>query len=231
MRGGALNQTLTCDYVSEYITTGSDVLKFIVIFIIMILIILGNTCCLVVINSARTKHLFKRRVRYLMNSMSLTDLGIGLFMCPTTLYPALKRCWPFGVEFCQIEALVISGLFQQSTINMVLIAIDRYCIVHFVGYPHFLTAHRLRYVIVTSWVTIFSLYSVYVFGYQQFYYDEIGVNCEPYYENKDYKTAMLALLITSFVLPGLIINFCYTSIFMKASSRKITLLASDDKVR
>lgn len=223
---GALNQSLTCDG-NDHTPTGGDIAKCFVISVIMTLIIVGNICCLVVFNSAKSKRNFTNRLRYMMNSLCLTDLSIGLLMCPSTLYPAVWRCWPFGEFMCKLEALLISALFHESTLNMVLIAIDRYCIVHFQRYNTVMTSRRFLYVIMSTWVMVFSCYAVVIFGLDQFYFDEVGVNCEPFYINPDVTLSVLSIF---YFLPALIFLFCYISIYRTATKRTIMTVSKDDKV-
>ncbi|XP_045189006.1 trace amine-associated receptor 1-like [Mercenaria mercenaria] len=222
---GALNQTLTCTG-NTHTITGGDVLRCIIIIIIMTCIITGNVCCLVVFNSPKTRRQFMKRVRYMMNSLCCTDLSIGLLMCPSTIYPALKHCWPFGVFMCKVEALLISALFHESTLNMVLIAIDRYCIIHFSRYNTIMTSKRFISVIVGTWVTVFTCYAIVIFGTDQFYFDEIGINCEPFYLEP--KVTLTVLSIFYFV-PAIIFVFCYGSIYRTATKRKVLTISSDDK--
>lgn len=50
---------------------------------------------------ATTSSLLKPR--YLLTSLALNDLTIGLLITPFGLLPALFHCWPYGEIFCQIQ--------------------------------------------------------------------------------------------------------------------------------
>lgn len=41
--------------------------------------------------------------RYLITSLALNDLAIGLLITPFGTLPALLHCWPYGEIFCQIQ--------------------------------------------------------------------------------------------------------------------------------
>lgn len=222
---GSLNQNLTCEG-NTHVTTGMDILRCFVIIIIMLLIIVGNICCLVVFNSPKTKNQFSKRMRYIMNSLCCTDLSIGLLMCPSTIYPALKHCWPFGEFMCKFEALLISALFHESTLNMVLIAIDRYCIIHFQRYNTIMTSRRFLCVILATWITVFTAYAIVIFVSEEYYFDEIGINCEPYYLNPSVTITVLSIF---YFIPAAIFVFSYGSIYRTASKRKVLTVAEDDK--
>lgn len=223
----SLNQTFTCEG-NTYKPTGVDIFKTFIIIIIMILIIIGNVCCLVVFNMPRTRKHFMKRVRYTMNSLCCTDLSIGLLMCPSTIYPALYQCWPFGEGFCKIEALLISALFHESTLNMVLIAVDRYFVIHFpLKYNRIMTTRRYLGVICSTWIAVFSVYAIVIFAGEQFYFDRIGINCEPYYENPDVTLSVISIF---YFIPAVLFVFCYGSIYRTAVQRKVLTISTDDKV-
>ena len=226
MGGGVLNQSLTCKG-NQYTPTAGDVIKCIIIIIIMLMIIVGNVICLIVVNGPKTKKMFIRRVRYMMTSLCVTDLSIGALVCPSTIYSALYHCWPFGEALCKIEALLLSALFHESTLNMVLIAIDRYCIVHFTGYNAIMTSRRFLFAIFGTWIAVFFTYAVVIFAGEQFYFDEIGINCEPFYENADVTLTVISIF---YFLPLLLIAFCYLSIYKTATRRKVLSVSPDDKV-
>lgn len=223
---GVLNQSLTCDG-NTHVTSGSDILRCIIIITIMVLIIIGNVCCLVIFNSPKSRKQFMKRVRYMMNSLCCTDLCIGLLMCPSTIYPALKHCWPFGEFMCKLEALLISALFHESTLNMVLIAVDRYCIVHFARYNNMMTSRRFLFVILGTWISVFSCYATVIYVGEEYYFDEIGINCEPYYLNPNVTLSVLSIF---YFVPAIIFVFCYGSIYRTATRRKVLTISADDKV-
>ena len=223
----SLNQSFTCAGVNHEPST-ADILKALGIIIIMIFIITGNVICLIVLNMPKTRKLFVNRVRYTMNSLCCTDLSMGLLVCPSTIYPALYQCWPFGEAVCKIEALFLSALFFESTANMILIAVDRYFIIHYAAsYNNVMTSQRYLFVILCSWVIVFSTCGGFIFAGDQFYYDRIGINCEPYYENPDVTYSMISLF---YLLPVVIFAFCYGSIYRTAVQRRVLSLSSDDKV-
>ena len=223
----SLNQTFTCEG-NTHVPTAGDIIKTLIIIIIMILIIIGNVCCLIVFNMPSTRKHFMKRVRYTMNSLCCTDLSVGALMCPSTIYPALYQCWPFGEGFCKVEALLISALFHESTLNMVLIAVDRYFVIHFpIKYNEIMTTKRYLGVILSTWVVVFSVYAIVIFAGEQFYFDRIGINCEPYYKNA---TVTLTVISIFYFAPALLFLFCYGAIYRIAVQRRVLTVSSDDKV-
>ncbi|WAR21863.1 HRH2-like protein [Mya arenaria] len=222
---GVLKQNMTCKG-NLHEPTGPDKLKCFIIVVVMTLIIVGNVCCIVVFNHPRSKRFFMKRVRYMMTSLSCSDLGFGLLVCPSTIYSSLYHCWPFGDVFCRIEALLISALFHQSTLNMVLIAVDRYCIVHLRRYNSYMSSERFLKLIISTWIVVFTCYSIVIFAGGQYYFDEFGINCEPFYKNEKVTLSVISIF---YFLPSLIFLFCYMSIYRTACKRKVLTISGDDK--
>lgn len=50
---------------------------------------------------------FVLQPRYLITSLALNDLAIGLLITPFGTIPALIHCWPYGEIFCQIQVKCI----------------------------------------------------------------------------------------------------------------------------
>lgn len=50
-----------------------------------------------------------KQPRYLITSLALNDLAIGLLITPFGTIPALLHCWPYGEIFCQIQVSLVPG--------------------------------------------------------------------------------------------------------------------------
>jgi hypothetical protein len=90
-----------------------------------------------------------------------------------------------------------------------------------------MTSKRFLFVIIGTWVTVFTCYAVVIFGTDQFYYDNIGINCEPFY--REPKVTLTVLSIFYFV-PAVIFVVCYGLIYRTATQRKVLTVSPDDKV-
>ena len=211
-----LEQNFTCDGYT-YEPTTKDAIKATVISLVAMGIICGNIISAIVFNSQTGKRAFLKKVRLTMNSLICTDLSMRLFMCPFCVYSALFHCWPFGISFCKIEALVLSALFHESTLSLVLIALDRYFSVHhYLRYNSFMTSRKYIVAIVSTWVLVFSTYAIVIFAGGQFYFDAIGINCEPYYENRN---VTITVIVLFYFLPMVLFVFSYGSIFYTANRK------------
>ncbi|KAL3864430.1 hypothetical protein ACJMK2_006114 [Sinanodonta woodiana] len=222
----SLNQNFTCEGYT-YVPTGADIAKTITIIIIMIMIVVANIFCLAVFNGKQSRRYFQKRIRYTMNSLCCTDLAMGALMCPSTLYSGLYHCWPFGETFCKIEALIISALFHESTLNLVLIALDRFFVIHYpFRYNSFMNSKKYMFVILSTWIVVFFTYAIVIFVGHQFYFDEIGINCEPYYENSNVTVSVISLF---YFLPAALFIFSYAFIYRTATKRRLNTPSLDEE--
>uniref|UniRef100_A0A1A9WXJ0 G-protein coupled receptors family 1 profile domain-containing protein n=1 Tax=Glossina brevipalpis TaxID=37001 RepID=A0A1A9WXJ0_9MUSC len=76
------------------------------ILILTLGVIGANTLVICVINNTRYSAYIHQQPRYLLTSLALNDLAIGLLITPFSLLPALLHCWPYGEIFCQIQGCV-----------------------------------------------------------------------------------------------------------------------------
>ncbi|TMW42189.1 hypothetical protein DOY81_012731, partial [Sarcophaga bullata] len=109
----------------------AETIEAVLILILTLGVIGANALVIFVINNRRYSPYIHQQPRYLLTSLALNDLTIGLLITPFGLLPALFHCWPYGEIFCQIQALLRGALSQQSAVILVCMAIDRYmCALH-----------------------------------------------------------------------------------------------------
>ncbi|ESO87863.1 hypothetical protein LOTGIDRAFT_127056 [Lottia gigantea] len=189
----------------------SSIAKAVAIALISLCIIIGNVLCLCVLNCPRSRGYFMETSRMLMTSLACTDCSMGILVTSLCIYPALYTCWPFGQFLCKIQAVLLSSLFHESTLSLTLIAVDRYVSITFpLRYPSVIKRSTVTLAIVCTWLGCFVVYFIVVFVYDQYYYDVVGVNCEPLYENSH---MTLTVLFLFYLVPGIVMIFCYTRVF------------------
>ncbi|XP_071089567.1 beta-3 adrenergic receptor-like [Haliotis cracherodii] len=214
----SLDERLFCDDKNSTTTTTDSVSKSIVVTLISAAIIGGNVICLIVLNSRCTRGYFMESARMLMTSLACTDCTMGLTVTALCIYPALYNCWPYGKTVCKLQALFISSLFHESTLSLTLVAVDRYIsIFHPLRYRLLVTRHKVIAAIVVSWMICFTVYGTTVFGFDQFYYDDIGINCEPFYQNPSITASVMSLF---YFIPAVIMLVCYLRILTVATQQK-----------
>lgn len=79
------------------------------IIFLTFLIITANLVVIIVINSRKYQSFLHPQPRYLITSLALNDLAIGLLITPFGALPALFNCWPYGEIFCQIQVKLMNG--------------------------------------------------------------------------------------------------------------------------
>lgn len=222
-----LNQTFGCSGNDRVLNTW-DKLRFSIVLLVSVGIIVGNLFTIVVFRAKNAKRFFGLHPRFFLTSLAAADATIGLFVCPSTWYSALYHCWPFGRVFCRIEALALSALFHISSLSLVVIAIDRYiCICHPLKYRKLMTVKNSRIIVAAVWIPCFFFYGITIFVFGQYVYDDVGVNCEPYYNNYDVTICAASLF---YLPPAVVLIFAYGNIYKAAyrqQSRTVTQTVSN----
>ena len=117
-----------------------DYIKAALLIIITIFIITLNVLMIIVLHSKHHSRYLRELPKILMTSLACTDLAVGCLVTPISFITLINKCWPWGQMFCAIQALLLSALFHESTLSLVLIAIDRYiCIIHPLQYHSLMT--------------------------------------------------------------------------------------------
>ncbi|XP_067627773.1 uncharacterized protein [Eurosta solidaginis] len=84
----------------------AETIEAVLILILTLGVIGANTLVIFIINNRRYSPYIHQQPRYLLTSLALNDLTIGLLITPFGLLPALFHCWPYGEIFCQIQGCV-----------------------------------------------------------------------------------------------------------------------------
>ncbi|XP_013777295.1 beta-2 adrenergic receptor-like [Limulus polyphemus] len=196
----------------------TEILKCLWITLVTVAIVVLNLLMISVLHSRNHTRYLRQQPRMFMTSLACTDLAVGLFVTPLSVYPALYRCWPFGGFVCAVEALLISALFHESTLSLVCIAIDRYiCIVLPLRYNSVMTKKVCITMIAVSWILSTSVYCMMIYPSGEFKFDSQGILvCEPNYTN----TNIIILATVLFYFPPLVvILYCYYTIFSVAQKQ------------
>ncbi|XP_076367861.1 trace amine-associated receptor 9-like [Tachypleus tridentatus] len=217
------------------VTPGAlEVTKAVWIIFVTVAILTLNILMIVVLHSQHHSRYLRQQPRMFMTSLACTDLAVGLFVTPFSVFPALYRCWPFGRFVCAMEALLISALFHESTLALMCVAIDRYiCIAFPLQYHTWMTRKVCLTMILSSWFFSVTAYCVMIYPSGHYYFDSDGIQvCEPYYANK----TIIILACTLFFFPPLIIIlFCYVVILYIARKQIRTVYVApstiDDNIR
>ncbi|CAG2163396.1 unnamed protein product [Oppiella nova] len=125
-------------------------LSSIILFIIIFITIIGN---ILVITAVITTPKLQIRPNFLILSLSITDLSVGVFVMPfTAYYDVLKLSdWTFGPVMCDVYYMFIINLTSTSYLHLIVIAIDRYLSVTKIQYSMNKSKSHVMAMIAFSW--------------------------------------------------------------------------------
>lgn len=131
------------------------ILSFIVLGIINVLVIFGNTLVIAaVIYTPRLQTI----TNYFIVSLAVADLLVGLTILPFSMTSEVLKVWVFGNTWCQIWLAVDVWLSTSSIINLCAISYDRYiAVMKPVKYPSHMTSSRAKIVIAGVWIVSFLI--------------------------------------------------------------------------
>ncbi|XP_068146302.1 uncharacterized protein [Drosophila tropicalis] len=183
-----------------------------VLILVLTLGVIGANCLVIfVINNRRYAAYIHQQPRYLLTSLALNDLTIGLLITPFGLMPALFHCWPYGEIFCQIQALLRGALSQQSAVILVCMAVDRYmCALHPRRYYQHSSKKGCVAILSLTWIISLTVFGFLVLP-KGYYFNHTGLMaCEPFYSKPSYRILSTCAL---YFPTTMVLMYCYGSSF------------------
>ncbi|XP_075716044.1 proteinase-activated receptor 3-like [Rhinoderma darwinii] len=161
----------------------------------------------------------------LLINLAVADLLLMLALPFKITYYFMENNWIFGETLCRIVTAVFYGNMYSSVFFLMAISIDRY-----IGIVHPFCAKSLRdrrrYTCASTglWLLAIAAVSVFAFvpqtkSFQEPYRvtcHEIWASCTGY---KWYTLYFLGLFFVGFVIPSVVILFCYVLIFMALAKK------------
>ncbi|CAI5456256.1 unnamed protein product [Caenorhabditis angaria] len=175
--------------------------------------VVGNS--LVVISVFKHKSLQSVRNMFIV-SLSLSDILASIFSGSVTPITAFSKIWLFGTNLCYFVPLVQGFSLCFSTLTMTAISIDRFILIVFPTKKPIQKNHALRMIFFSVSVALaisipLSMKQKLV-GYGSF----CGQFCTEDWGNSDLRSAYgTVVMIIQFVIPLIIIAFCYIAISLK----------------
>uniref|UniRef100_A0A8D8ALR8 5-hydroxytryptamine receptor 1D n=1 Tax=Culex pipiens TaxID=7175 RepID=A0A8D8ALR8_CULPI len=188
-----------------------DVLQALFIVFLTFLVISANLMVILIINSRRYAAYIHPQPRYLLTSLALNDLAIGVLIIPFGALPALLHCWPYGEIFCQIQALLRGALSQQSAVILVCMAVDRYlCVLHPRIYHERSSKKGCVAILSVTWILCLTCFGLLVLP-KGYYFNKSGLlACEPFYSKSSYRILSSCAL---YFPTTMVLMYCYGSSF------------------
>ncbi|XP_050325869.1 uncharacterized protein LOC126756675 [Bactrocera neohumeralis] len=189
----------------------AETIEAVLILILTLGVIGANALVIFVINNRRYSPYIHQQPRYLLTSLALNDLTIGLLITPFGLLPALFHCWPYGEIFCQIQALLRGALSQQSAVILVCMAVDRYmCALHPRKYYQHSSKKGCVAVLSLTWIISLTVFGFLVLP-KGYYFNNTGLMaCEPFYSKPSYRILSTCAL---YFPTTMVLMYCYGSSF------------------
>ncbi|CRK97131.1 CLUMA_CG010528, isoform A [Clunio marinus] len=200
--------------------------QFTVLWILFATIVLGNTAVLVTlfINKSR-----KSRMNFFIKHLALADLSVGLFNVLTDIVWRITVTWEAGNIACKFIKYIQCLTTYASTYVLVALSIDRYdAITHPMNFSG--SWKRAKILVISAWV-LSALFSTPQF----FLYEETLIQDRTQCwielgEQWRWQIYMSLVTIVLFIIPAIIISFCY-AIIVKTIWEKGTYLGSTEMGR
>ncbi|VBB33132.1 unnamed protein product, partial [Acanthocheilonema viteae] len=126
--------------------------------------IIGNLFVIVAILIERD--LKTRPQYYLIFSLAIADLLVGVIVTPLGAWSTVTRTWTFGVELCDFWISVDVLVCTSSILHLVAIALDRYWSVTDVSYVQNRTPNRIFCMLGIVWLLSLLISLAPMFGWK-----------------------------------------------------------------
>uniref|UniRef100_A0A8C0ILF9 Trace amine associated receptor 5 n=1 Tax=Chelonoidis abingdonii TaxID=106734 RepID=A0A8C0ILF9_CHEAB len=115
----------------------------------MLLTVLGNLMVVIAVSHFNTLH---TPTNFLLLSLALADLLLGIMVLPFSTIRSVESCWYFGDDFCRLHTFLDTVFCLTSIFHLCFISIDRhYAICDPLLYPTKFTIRMACVYIVIGW--------------------------------------------------------------------------------
>uniref|UniRef100_A0A1I8EXB4 G_PROTEIN_RECEP_F1_2 domain-containing protein n=1 Tax=Wuchereria bancrofti TaxID=6293 RepID=A0A1I8EXB4_WUCBA len=207
---------------TELITTANtaNAMKMAIIGALLVVLIMG--CIIgnlfVIVAILIERDLKARPQYYLIFSLAIADLLVGVIVTPLGAWSTVTRVWTFGVELCDFWISIDVLVCTSSILHLVAIALDRYWSVTDVSYVQNRTPHRIFGMLGIIWLLSLLISLAPIFGWKDndFYRRVIEQHVCLISQQISYQIFSTA---TAFYIPLCAIIFIYYKIMLTAKSR------------
>ncbi|XP_029452831.1 trace amine-associated receptor 5-like [Rhinatrema bivittatum] len=127
----------------------------------MLLVVLGNLLVVVSVSHFKILH---TPTNFLLLSLALADLLLGLTVLPFSTVRSVESCWFFGDSFCRLHTFLDTVFCLVSILHLCFISIDRhYAICNPLLYPAKFTVKVACIYIVVGWSVPIAYTSVFLY--------------------------------------------------------------------
>ncbi|XP_023931720.1 melatonin receptor type 1B-like, partial [Lingula anatina] len=124
------NAALTNDS-SSHLKSDQPLHERIVVSIVIIIIALAGTMgnLITLVTIAKVKELRKQSTHLFIANLAIADLLLLLIGTPTIVTSMIRNEWLFGQDICNLVAIALSTTSTVSLVQIMVIAINRYCVI------------------------------------------------------------------------------------------------------
>lgn len=184
--------------------------------VIFVLGLLGNliVCFVVIRNKA-----MQTVTNLFISNLALSDILLCVFAVPFTPLYSFRGMWSWGSLLCHIMPFAQGCSVYISTLTLMSIAIDRFFVIIYPFRPR-MKIETCITVIIMIWtfaITVTMPYAIFMTYYDL---DGIGKFCEETWPSEKLRRIFGSVTsILQFVLPFIVIAFCYTCVSFKLNDR------------
>lgn len=158
---------------------------------------------------------------YLIVSLAVSDLLLGLMVMLPSMIQLIETCWYFGDILCKVYMSSDVMLCTASILNLSFISVDRYyAVIHPLRYRRKITVNVVLLMIFISWSVSAAVGYGMVFcelnilGIEDFYYNFVACEGRCILFQSGLSSTVSSVL--SFYIPGIIMISVYMKIFLVA---------------
>lgn len=183
--------------------------------IIFVLGLFGNVLVCYVVGRNRA---MQTVTNFFITNLALSDILLCCLAVPFTPLYSFVGEWLFGRVLCHLVAYSQGTSVYISTLTLMSIAIDRYCVIIYPFQPRMKLSTCFA-IIAGIWA--FSLLVTLPYGiFMSFYHSDNRYLCEENWPSEQYRQIYGGLMtFKQFVVPFFIIAFCYIKVSLKLNDR------------
>ncbi|XP_066533091.1 trace amine-associated receptor 1-like [Hoplias malabaricus] len=190
-------------------------LLYILFIFIFLFTFLGNLLVIITIVHFKQLH---TPTNYLILSLAVADLCIGVIVMPPSMLRSVETCWYLGTFFCKIHTSLDVTMSTASILNLCIISVDRYyAVCHPLLYHSKMTPNMTLIMITLCWaISSFVGFGMIflelgILGVEEYYYS--NVVCEGGCSLFLSTTACTVFTMLCFYIPAVIMIGLYMKIF------------------
>ncbi|XP_077990273.1 prolactin-releasing peptide receptor-like isoform X2 [Glandiceps talaboti] len=199
----------------------------------MVMSLVGNVSVMSVLTCGRRK---KRTFNILLLNLALADWTLGILCMPFVFANIIMNEWIFGLGMCKFTPFSLKVSEIVSIFTLTVIGLDRYYVVMYPLRPR-MDNRKKKIIILITWVLAIGISApkLWVLETDHFAIDEKGTLAaicgEVWPSELDGHVYEWALFVITFVLPLLVLTFCYGRVARKLWTRNLPGNADPERDR